>query len=196
MIWKFTAFAIALSLALAPASATKPAVSVEDRVEALTPGRWVWRPERATEGDLAIVVSLPLQRAYVYRGDVLIGGATVSSGMPGYETPTGAYRILQKREQHASNLYDAAPMPFMQRLTWDGVALHGGSIPGGPASHGCIRLPRTFAAKLYEVTELGARVLIVDESPAPDEAFATLQLHDSPLAVGGPEAPVEDEPTQ
>ena len=168
---------LAFGLAAAPASAAKPvakpALSIEQRIDALKPGHWVWRPELAAEGEVAMVVSLPLQRAYVYRGGTLIGGTTVSTGMPGYETPTGSYRILQKREKHASNLYDSAPMPFMQRLTWDGVALHAGQVAAEPVSHGCIRLPRAFARRLYGLTALGTSVVVTDEAPgAPEEALA------------------------
>ena len=91
------------------------------------------------------MVSIPQQRAYVYRGGTLIGVTTVSTGRPGHDTPTGRFEILEKRREHFSNLYNNAPMPFMQRLTWDGIALHAGQIPGRPASHGCVRLPLEFA---------------------------------------------------
>jgi lipoprotein-anchoring transpeptidase ErfK/SrfK len=138
-----------------------------------------------------IVVSIPLQKAYVYRGGTLIGATTVSTGMPGYDTPTGRFSILQKREKHFSNLYDNAPMPFMQRLTWDGVALHAGAIPGEPASHGCVRLPKTFAAKLYAATELGATVMVVDDAPSPEAAYAMVSGRTFESAMGGPGEPVE-----
>ena len=171
-------------------AAAKP-VSIEERIASLKPGQWVWQPELATEGQVELVVSLPMQMAYAYRGGTLIGAATVSTGMPGHETPPGRFKILQKREKHFSNRYDNAPMPFMQRLTWSGVALHAGAIPGEPASHGCVRLPKTFAAKLYGVTSLGATVLIVDEAPSPEAAYALLQGRSFESAMGGPEEPVE-----
>ena len=101
------------------------------------------------------MVSIPLQRAYVYRGGALIGVTTVSTGKPGHRTPTGKFDILQKRAKHFSNLYNNAPMPFMQRLTWGGIALHAGQIPGRPASHGCVRLPLDFARNLFGVTSDG-----------------------------------------
>jgi hypothetical protein len=186
------AAAKAAPAAKAKAKAAKAPVSIEERIDTLKAGQWVWRPELAPEGAVEIVVSLPLQKAYVYRGGTLIGGTTVSSGMPGYDTPTGRFSILQKREKHFSNLYDNAPMPFMQRLTWDGVALHAGAIPGAPASHGCVRLPKTFAAKLYAVTDLGATVLIVDEAPSPEAAYAMVTGRGFESAMGGPEEPVED----
>jgi len=129
----------------------------------LLPGEYLWVPELAPKGPVLMLVSLPEQRAYVYRNGVRIGVTTVSTGKPGFETPTGVFTILQKKREHYSNLYDDAPMPFMQRLTWSGVALHAGRIPGYPASHGCVRLPAVFAEKFYAVTRHGMTVVIVDE---------------------------------
>ena len=130
-------------------------------------GEFVWLPELAPEGPVLMVVSLRAQRAVVYRNGVPIGVSTVSTGKAGHETPTGVFTILQKRVDHKSNLYNDAPMPFMQRLTWDGIALHAGNLPGYPASHGCIRLPMAFARALYGVTQLGMTVLIADDQPTP-----------------------------
>lgn len=112
---------------------------------------------------VTVVVSLPMQRAYVYRGDTMIAAASVSTGKDGKDTPVGVFPILQKREIHRSNLYNSAPMPFMQRLTWDGVALHAGNNPGFPDSHGCIRLPTAFAKKLFSVTSVGTNVIVTDQ---------------------------------
>ena len=134
--------------------------------------RWLSAPS-AGAGPVSVVVSLPLQLAYVFRGEALIGVSTISSGRPGYDTPTGAFKILQKRVDHRSNLYDDAPMPHMQRLTWDGIALHAGAIPGEPASHGCIRLPAAFASRLYTLTDLGTLVVVTDLAPSlPEQALA------------------------
>ena len=119
-----------------------------------------WHPEIAPGGPMVMVVSLDEQYLYVYRNGVAIGASPISSGRPGRDTPTGIYTILQKEREHHSNLYNNAPMPFMQRLSWDGIAMHGGILPGHPASHGCIRLPPAFAEKLYEVSERGAVVVI------------------------------------
>lgn len=170
--------AIALSLVSAPlysASATaKDAPSLEAGVPKLKPGHYVWQPERATTGPVEVVVSLPQQMAYVYRGGTLIGASTISSGKPGNDSPVGAFEILQKKKDHRSNRYNSAPMPYMQRLNWYGIALHGGAIPGYPASHGCIRLPMAFAPKLFGVTSLGAKVVILDT--APDTPQAALAL--------------------
>jgi hypothetical protein len=160
----------------------------------LRPGEFVWQPERSPEGEVEIVVSIPLQRAYVYRGGGLIGVTTVSTGKPGHSTPTGKFDILQKRARHFSNLYNNAPMPFMQRLTWGGIALHAGQIPGRPASHGCVRLPLEFARNLFAVTRIGASVHIIQQSPAPAEALAMVRGNGGYTGMGGPleEVPAAD----
>ncbi len=158
---------IALALGTAPVLVESALAStIESSAASLEPGDYVWQPERSTSGAVEVVVSIPQQIAYVFRGGTLIGVSTVSTGKPGHDTPTGTFEILQKRREHYSNLYDNAPMPFMQRLTWDGIALHAGEIPGRPASHGCVRLPMAFARQLFAVTQLGATVRIVDEPVA------------------------------
>lgn len=124
------------------------------------PGQWLWSPELAPEGPLLVIVVIAEQRAYVYRNGVRIGLSSASTGRPGYETPPGVYTILQKRREHHSNLYDDAPMPFMQRLTWDGIALHAGAVPGHAASHGCVRLPEPFAQLLFDATRAGTTVVV------------------------------------
>lgn len=159
---------------LSPDAATNPLEPVEPApvaaVEApsemldLEPGEFLWHPEVSPDGPVVVVVSLPEQLAHVYRDGVRIGVSTISSGKPGNDTPTGTFPILQKRVEHYSNLYDSAPMPYMQRLTWDGIALHAGRNPGYPASHGCIRLPHEFAALLYDVTSHDTTVVVADES--------------------------------
>jgi hypothetical protein len=157
---------------------------------ALSPGEFVWAPERAPSGEVEIVVSIPLQRAYVYRGGTLIGVTTVSTGRPGHETPVGSFSILQKRREHYSNIYNNAPMPFMQRLTWGGIALHAGQIPGRPASHGCVRLPLAFARLLFGVTRMGGAVHVLDTSPTAGEALALVHGVNTLTGMGGPEEPV------
>jgi hypothetical protein len=181
--------------AAAPAGAATavPGWDMAARADALKPGEYVWQPHLAPTGDVELVVSIPLQRAFVYRGGVLIGVTTVSTGKPGHPTPVGSFDILQKRRQHFSNLYNNAPMPFMQRLTWDGIALHAGEIPGRPASHGCVRLPAAFAKTLFEATRLGAAVHIVDHAPAPAEALAMVRGGGAYAGMGGPDEPVDDE---
>lgn len=119
-------------------------------------------------GPLQVVISLKSQSLKVYNGSgTQIASSRISSGREGFETPTGVFSILQKNEEHYSNLYDDAPMPYMQRLTWSGVALHAGKLPGYPASHGCIRLPHAFAVKLFEMTRMGGRVIVADGAPVP-----------------------------
>ena len=183
------AFAVALmvGLAAAPPASARQTAPAPAQAENLRPGQFVWHPDAAPEGEVEIVVSLPQQRAYVYRGGALIGVSTVSTGRAGYETPTGTFNILQKARIHHSNLYESAPMPFMQRLTWDGVALHAGEIPGQPASHGCIRLPRAFAEHLFAATELGAAVHVTDLAPSPGEALAMVRAAPAYTGMGGPE---------
>ena len=159
--------AAALLLAIAPivsvpaqAESAAAESSIEARAEQLKPGQYVWNPELAPEGPIELVISLPMQMAYVYRSGILIGASTISSGREGYETPLGRFTILQKSKVHRSNRYNSAPMPYMQRLNWYGVALHGGEIPGYAASHGCVRLPMKFAEKLYGLTKVGTKVVI------------------------------------
>ncbi len=114
---------------------------------------------------IRILVSIPQQKAWVFDGGMLLATAPVSTGKRGHETPTGTFRILQKAVHHRSNIYSNAPMPFMQRLTSSGVALHAGHLPGYPASHGCIRLPWGFAKKLYGLTDGGTRVTVTRMRP-------------------------------
>ncbi|MEL7048168.1 MAG: L,D-transpeptidase family protein, partial [Pseudomonadota bacterium] len=133
---------------------------------------------------LTIVVSLSKQRLVAYRGTNVVASSRISSGKAGHRTPKGVFSILQKRRRHYSNLYANAPMPFMQRVTWSGIALHAGHIPGYPASHGCIRLPYRFARKLFSITSMADRVIITNGSPTP-KTFA----HDGlikPLPPGDP----------
>ena len=182
---------VALTTILLAYSPVTPVVAADlpqalSETVSMKPGEFVWQPELAPAGPVEVVVSIPLQRAYVYRGGTLIGVTTVSTGKPGHTTPTGSFDILQKRKEHYSKKYNNAPMPFMQRLTWDGIALHAGHLPGHPASHGCIRLPMAMAKNLFAVTSLGASVHIVKESPAPQEALAMVRGGNAYTGMGGP----------
>ncbi|PNS08805.1 L,D-transpeptidase family protein [Solilutibacter silvestris] len=163
-----------------PVPATQQDIDADAAI--LKPGSFSWAPERSPKGPVVLVVSLPEQRMHVYRNGVRIAVTTVSTGIKGRDTPPGSYEILQKQLMHHSNLYDDAPMPFMQRITWDGLALHAGRLPGHPASHGCVRLPRAFAEKLYEVTRVGARVVISEDSGLGDL---------DNLVHPGPDAPID-----
>jgi lipoprotein-anchoring transpeptidase ErfK/SrfK len=187
LLLAFTPVCSAYAEVVGPAAAAvEPAPAAVETATALKPGEFVWQPERAPQGQVEIVVSIPLQRAYVYRGGTLIGVTTVSTGKPGHRTPTGKFDILQKRAKHFSNLYNNAPMPYMQRLTWGGIALHAGQIPGRPASHGCVRLPLDFARNLFSVTSMGGSVHILDKSPAPLEALAMVKGNGAYTGMGGP----------
>ena len=148
---------------LPPVAAARPMddLAFTEAAAALSPNRFLWR-DTQQDGPVSVLISLPDQRAYVFRGEKLIAASTVSTGTDDKPTPVGSFTILQKKADHRSNLYDDAPMPYMQRLTWDGVALHAGRNPGFPASHGCVRLPTAFAKKLFEVTQLGATVEVTD----------------------------------
>ncbi len=125
--------------------------------------------DRPAGTPLMAVVSLSDQRVTIYDAEGKILQAPVSTGRTAYETPAGIYSVIQKEVEHYSNLYDDASMPFMQRITWSGIALHAGVLPGHAASHGCIRMPHGFAERLYEVTKLGLRVVIVRDDMRPVE---------------------------
>jgi hypothetical protein len=135
----------------------------------LKPGQYVWEPERAPEGPLLIVASTTEQVAYVYRNGIRIARSSVSTGRPGHPTPTGVFTILDKEVHHTSSIYKGAEMPYMERVTWGGIALHAGDLPGYPDSHGCIRLPLEFSKLLFGVTMKGATVIIADSHSAPAE---------------------------
>jgi hypothetical protein len=143
-------------------------VPIDTPIDKLKKGQFLWMGEAVTSGPVVMVVSLNEQRAYVYRNGVLIGATTVSTGRPGHLTPTGVFTVLQKQKEHRSTIYDGAPMPYMERLTWGGVALHAGGLPGYPESHGCVHLPSEFAKLLFEVSPMGMTVVIASEATEPE----------------------------
>ena len=151
---------VAASAAARPVTHEK--LSVIESAARLSTGQFVWEPNAASTGPVFLVIDLTKQHALLYRGGVPIAASTISSGSKGRETPIGMFTILQKEVMYRSRTYDDAPMPYMQRLTARGVAMHAGNLPGYPASHGCIRLPKAFAKLLYGVTELGTPVMITD----------------------------------
>ncbi len=151
----------------APIATPAPKPRKKGPVDTLKPGQFMWVKQDVYEGPMKIVVVLDTQRIYVFQNEQLIGFSTISSGKKGKETPTGIFNILQKNVDHKSNLYSNAPMPFMQRLTWDGIAVHGGDLPGYPASHGCIRLPMVFAKALFGVTQMGQEVVVLRDTSTP-----------------------------
>jgi hypothetical protein len=159
------------ALAARKRPAPKKAAATAKKPGELNAGQFEWHPDRSPSGPLAIIVSLTKQRVYVYRNGIQIGVSTCSTGKKDYETPTGVFTILEKEEEHYSNVYDDAAMPMMQRLTWDGIALHAGKLPGYPASHGCVRLPKAFAEKLYAATQTGTPVIIADAATQPSSVY-------------------------
>ena len=134
----------------------------------LKPGEYWWRPQLSPSGPLIVLISVPEQVMNVYRNGILIGRSTVSTGSTGHATPGGVFSILEKKQEHYSKTYDNAPMPNMQRLTWTGIAMHSGNLPGYPASHGCIRMPFDFSQMLFSATSKGGTVVVGDgKTPVP-----------------------------
>ncbi|WP_118857685.1 L,D-transpeptidase family protein [Sphingomonas mesophila] len=153
--------------ALAAGTKVTSSAALARKAEALKPGEWVWGSSLAPKGPVLVYVDLGRQQAHVYRNGIRIGVSTISSGKPGHETPNGVFTILEKAKVHHSRTYDNAPMPNMQRLTWKGVALHAGNLPGFPASHGCVRLPLAFSEVLFNTTDKGGTVVIAGRAGAP-----------------------------
>jgi lipoprotein-anchoring transpeptidase ErfK/SrfK len=162
----------------APADARRR--PVRERVEEAS------APARKPEGPLQIVVSLGSQRLWVYDKQGLLETSIVSTGTGGFPTPAGVFAVIDKEKTHYSNIYRGAPMPNMQRLTMSGVALHSGVTTGRPASHGCIRVPHAFSIKLFNLTQLGIRVIIAPEDTKPEE------IAHARLFVRKPPPPVEE----
>ena len=178
-----------LPLSVDAAAQTPPVASSDGRIEALKPGEYLWAPDIAPAGPVTIIVSLKAQKAYAYRNGVAIGVSTVSTGTKGHATPTGVFTVLQKDADHVSNIYDDAPMPFMQRLTWGGIAMHGGNLPGYPASHGCIRLPIAFAKLLFGITRMGITVVITQDALVPVVVATPSVLQPGPTTDDVPASP-------
>jgi hypothetical protein len=176
---------IMLALATLPVlgQGAKMSAVLDSDIASLKPGQFIWAPQLAPEGPMTVIVSLKDQRAYVYRNGIRIGASTISSGKPGHETPTGIFTILQKNAEHYSNKYNNAPMPYMQRLTWDGIALHAGKLPGYAASHGCVRLPLEFSKVLFGETSMGMTVVVANDRPTP-QTIIDPGLASAPEAVG------------
>ena len=190
------ALATAIALpAMAQGVTASSAAEFARMADRLKPGEWVWAPGIAPDGQVLVYVDLSRQIATVYRNGIRIGVTSVSSGKPGHETPTGVFAILQKDADHRSSKYNDAPMPFQQRLTWDGVALHAGGLPGYPESHGCVHLPYGFARALFRVTSLGATV-VVDGDAARHIRTSTASLLAPFDGKGHPVAPMLLDGTQ
>jgi lipoprotein-anchoring transpeptidase ErfK/SrfK len=176
-----------LVLALAPVD---PALARFRRTEPAAPaatGSLAGLPDKP-RGTVILAVSLAEQRLTIWEDGVVVGRSMVSTGVAGHETPRGVFTVLQKKRMHRSNIYSNAPMPFMQRITWSGVALHQGHVTGRPASHGCIRLAPANAAKLFRIVQLeGALITIHDAaSRAKDQEKLAQSLALAPLRKDDP----------
>jgi len=156
---------------------------IETPKDSLKKGEFTWAPELAPDGPVLVTVSLDEQMAYTYRNGVLIGVATTSSGKAGHETPTGVFHTLMKDAKHRSSKYNDAAMPYTQKFTQYGVALHAGGLPGYPSSHGCVHLPSEYARLLFNVTPLGMTVVVTNKSSFPEAIDHPAFL--SPVMVDG-----------
>ena len=177
---------IAPPLLAAPRGPDRPA---QRAAYPLAPGRSFWVPELSPNGPVVAFVNLYTQHTQVYRNGIAIGYSSVSTGKPAHGTPSGLFTVLEKRRHHRSNLYSNAPMPWMIRLTWGGIAFHGGALPGYPASHGCIRLPMDFAARLFSVLGYGDTVAVLRHAPgtglSPLPTLAPIDPQGQPLLQPG-----------
>ena len=173
------ALTIVLALPMVNAAGITKGQSVKLFAPLVKPGEYVWQPELAPTGPVVIVVNLPEQLLYVYRNGVRIGRTTISSGKAGHRTPTGIFIILQKSVAHTSTIYKGASMPYMERLTWGGVAIHAGNLPGYPAAHGCVRLALDFAKRLYTITTDGTTVIVSGNKTSPDSSVVAGFLFDA-----------------
>lgn len=148
------------------------------------------------QGPLVIVVSINRQKVTIYDSNGLFAESPVSTGMKGHSTPMGVFSVIQKHKFHHSNIYSGAPMPYMQRITWSGVAMHAGVLPGYPASHGCIRMPMAFAVKMWNWTRMGARVIVSPGQMSPQNfshpLLASVRVPPQPAASLEPQTNVGD----
>ena len=146
--------------------------------------------QETPKGPLQIIISIADQRVSLYDDGILIARSSVSTGIRRHPTPLGVFSVIEKERWHRSNLYSAAPMPYMQRITWSGVALHAGVLPGYPASHGCIRLTNDFAIRLWHLTKRGTRVIIARQDVVPVEIANPHLFVSKPKTAGSPDSRV------
>jgi hypothetical protein len=161
----------------------KSARPIDTPKDSLKRGEFTWAPELAKDGPIVVLVDLTQQYAYTFRNGILIGIATVSTGKPGHSTPTGVFVTTLKDANHHSSKYNNASMPYTQRFTNDGIALHAGGIPNYPSSHGCVHLPSEYARLLFQVAPLGMTVVVTDKAKFPEEVNQPAFL--SPVTVKG-----------
>jgi lipoprotein-anchoring transpeptidase ErfK/SrfK len=159
---------------------------VEKKTEALQ------KESAKPQGPVIISISIDQQRLRLYDANGLYAESPVSTGMRGHTTPMGVFSVIQKQKLHHSNIYSGAPMPFMQRITWSGIAIHAGVLPGYPASHGCIRMPMAFAMKMWNWTKMGARVVVTPGEITPASfshpLLAALKVAPQPMAADEPKS--------
>ncbi len=179
--------ALAVAVAIAPAEAQSKRKTAARQIENPI-------PDPANGQPMTLVVSLDRQKIDIYRGTAHVTSAGVSTGMRGYATKAGVFSIMEKKRHHRSNLYSGAPMPWMQRMTWSGTALHAGVLPGYPASHGCVRLPFSFAPKLFRITTLGDQVVVARDRVAP--VVIEHQALFQPLPLPSPPIMAKEAPKQ
>ena len=177
--------ALAMTLAASPAAARHKMRHEPERGETERVNREPFGD--IPKGQLQIFVSINQQKLHLYSDGVHVADCSVATGVPSLPTPLGVFSVIQKQRFHRSNIYSNAPMPFMQRITWSGVALHEGENIGHPASHGCIRMPRDFAARLWSVTRIGVRVIVArnELKPVPFADFASLRAQGQTGRAGG-----------
>lgn len=178
-----------------PRKARKLRAKRIDRIDRIDPAEKKQPP--IASGVLQVVISINTQRLTLYSNGAPVAYSTVATGVPDHPTPSGIFSVIEKQRFHRSNLYSDAPMPFMQRITWSGVALHEGVVPGRPASHGCIRMPAAFARQMWATTKIGVRVIIAPSDVVPVEIahrhlFAPKQT--PPEKPAPSDAPVADQP--
>jgi lipoprotein-anchoring transpeptidase ErfK/SrfK len=169
-----------------PAHRQKPRRHAGKKTEA--PEKEAAKPQ----GPLIISISIRQQKLRIYDANGFYAETPISTGMPGHPTPMGVFSVIEKQKLHHSNIYSGAPMPFMQRITWSGIAMHAGVLPGHPASHGCIRMPMAFAVKMYGWTRMGARVVVTPGEMTPASfshpLLAALKVAPQPVAAAAPPA--------
>jgi lipoprotein-anchoring transpeptidase ErfK/SrfK len=169
---------------MAPPHVQKPRKRAAKKIE--LPGKQAAKPQ----GPLIIAISINRQNLRIYDANGFFAETPISTGMRGHTTPMGAFSIIQKQKYHKSNIYSGAPMPYMQRITWSGIAMHAGVLPGYPASHGCIRMPMAFAVKMYGWTRMGARVVVTPGEMTPasfsNPLLATQKVAPQPMATEEP----------
>jgi hypothetical protein len=146
------------------------AIPLKPEDKKLKPGEFSWHPERSPKGPLLVVCTIDDQMLYAYRNGIEIARSTVSTGRKGKTTPSGVFTILQRKVEHESSIYKGAQMPYMQRLTWTGIAMHAGKLPGYPASAGCIRMPLEFSELIFGEMENGSTVVITNKKSTPSKS--------------------------